>query len=63
MLEVTIIGGGMITHDQLMPSLYHMQRLGRAPPDTPRFAIAPEVSGNAWVLDETIVNGAALAAV
>ncbi|MGA2327992.1 MAG: Gfo/Idh/MocA family oxidoreductase [Bryobacteraceae bacterium] len=29
MPEVTIIGGGMITHDQLLPSLYHMQRLGR----------------------------------
>ena len=27
--EVTIIGGGMITHDQLLPSLYHLQRLGR----------------------------------
>jgi predicted dehydrogenase len=27
--EVLIIGGGMITHDQLLPSLYHMQRQGR----------------------------------
>lgn len=27
--EVTIIGGGMITHDQLLPSLFHMQRQGR----------------------------------
>ncbi|MDQ6700563.1 MAG: Gfo/Idh/MocA family oxidoreductase, partial [Acidobacteriota bacterium] len=27
--EVTIVGGGMITHDQLLPSLYHMQRQGR----------------------------------
>ncbi|HXG33291.1 MAG TPA: Gfo/Idh/MocA family oxidoreductase [Bryobacteraceae bacterium] len=26
--QVTIVGGGMITHDQLLPSLYHMQRLG-----------------------------------
>jgi len=26
---VTIIGGGMITHDQLLPSLFHLQRLGR----------------------------------
>jgi D-galacturonate reductase len=25
---VTIIGGGMITHDQILPSLYHLQRLG-----------------------------------
>ena len=27
--SVTVIGGGMITHDQLLPSLYHLQRLGR----------------------------------
>jgi predicted dehydrogenase len=27
-LEVVIVGGGMITHDQLLPSLYHLQRLG-----------------------------------
>lgn len=27
--EVTIVGGGMITHDQILPSLYHLQRLGR----------------------------------
>ena len=27
--EVLIVGGGMITHDQLLPSLYHMQRKGR----------------------------------
>ena len=27
--EILIIGGGMITHDQLLPSLYHMQRQGR----------------------------------
>jgi len=27
--SVTIIGGGMITHDQILPSLYQMQRLGR----------------------------------
>lgn len=26
--QVTIVGGGMITHDQLLPSLYHMQRQG-----------------------------------
>ena len=26
--EVTIVGGGMITNDQLLPSLYHLQRLG-----------------------------------
>jgi D-galacturonate reductase len=26
--QVTIVGGGMITHDQILPTLYHMQRLG-----------------------------------
>jgi len=26
--QVTVIGGGMITNDQLLPSLYQMQRLG-----------------------------------
>ncbi|MGE5571303.1 MAG: Gfo/Idh/MocA family oxidoreductase [Rhodospirillales bacterium] len=29
MIRVTVIGGGMITHDQILPSLYHMQRRGR----------------------------------
>jgi predicted dehydrogenase len=28
-IDVTIIGGGMITHDQLLPSVYHLQRTGR----------------------------------
>lgn len=27
-LNVTIIGGGMITHDQLLPSIYQLQRIG-----------------------------------
>lgn len=27
-LEVVMIGGGMITHDQLLPSIYQLQRLG-----------------------------------
>jgi predicted dehydrogenase len=27
--QVLIVGGGMITHDQLLPSLYQMQRQGR----------------------------------
>jgi predicted dehydrogenase len=27
-IEVVVVGGGMITHDQLLPSLYHLQRLG-----------------------------------
>lgn len=27
-IDVTIVGGGMITHDLLLPSLYHLQRLG-----------------------------------
>ena len=26
--EVLIVGGGMITHDQLLPALFHMQRAG-----------------------------------
>ncbi len=29
-LDVTIIGGGMITNDLLLPSVYHLQRLGIA---------------------------------
>ena len=28
-VDVLIIGGGMITHDQILPSIYHLQRLGR----------------------------------
>ena len=28
-LDVVVVGGGMITHDQILPSLYHLQRLGR----------------------------------
>jgi len=28
-IDVLIVGGGMITHDQLLPSLLHMQREGR----------------------------------
>jgi predicted dehydrogenase len=27
-IDVTIIGGGMITHDQILPSVYHLQRTG-----------------------------------
>ena len=27
-LEITIIGGGMIVYDQILPSIYHLQRLG-----------------------------------
>ena len=27
-LHVCIIGGGMITHDQILPSVYQLQRLG-----------------------------------
>jgi predicted dehydrogenase len=27
--QVTVIGGGMITHDQILPSLYQLQRQGR----------------------------------
>ncbi|MDD4191295.1 MAG: Gfo/Idh/MocA family oxidoreductase [Mangrovibacterium sp.] len=29
-LDVTIVGGGMITHDLLLPSIYHLQRTGVA---------------------------------
>ncbi len=28
-LDVVLVGGGMITHDQILPSLYHLQRQGR----------------------------------
>jgi predicted dehydrogenase len=31
-LAVTIVGGGMIVHDQILPSLYHLQRLGQIGP-------------------------------
>src|SRR6266853_1663652 len=27
-MQVTIVGGGMITHDQILPSLYQLQRFG-----------------------------------
>ena len=27
-LEVVVVGGGMITHDQILPSLYQLQRNG-----------------------------------
>ncbi len=27
--QVTIVGAGMIVHDQILPSLYQMQRIGR----------------------------------
>ena len=30
--EVLVIGGGMIVHDQILPSLYQLQRLGRIGP-------------------------------
>jgi D-galacturonate reductase len=54
-LEVVVVGGGMITHDQILPSLYHLQRQGvigpikicalnsaplRALAESPRFAEA-----------------------
>jgi hypothetical protein len=26
--DVTIVGGGMITFDLLLPSLYHLERIG-----------------------------------
>ena len=54
-LDVVVVGGGMITHDQILPSLYHVQRTGclgsikvcalnsaplRTLADSPRFAEA-----------------------
>jgi predicted dehydrogenase len=33
-IEVLIVGGGMITHDQILPSIYHLQRLGAVGPIT-----------------------------
>jgi D-galacturonate reductase len=30
MMDVTVIGGGMIVHDQILPSLYQLQRIGVA---------------------------------
>lgn len=27
-IQLTLVGGGMITHDQLLPSFYHLKRLG-----------------------------------
>lgn len=27
-IDIAIIGGGMITHDQILPSVYHLQRMG-----------------------------------
>ncbi|MGO8747101.1 MAG: Gfo/Idh/MocA family oxidoreductase [Thermoguttaceae bacterium] len=32
--QVVVVGGGMITHDQILPSLYHLQRTGRIGPIT-----------------------------
>jgi predicted dehydrogenase len=31
-MQVLIVGGGMITHDQILPSLYHLQRRGEIGP-------------------------------
>lgn len=27
-IDITIVGGGMITYDLILPSLYHLQRTG-----------------------------------
>jgi D-galacturonate reductase len=32
MIDVLVIGAGMIVHDQILPSLYHLQRLGQVGP-------------------------------
>ncbi len=52
-LEVLIVGGGMITHDQILPSLYHLQRRGAIgadrdlPPSTRRRSAAwPKTSAS-----------------
>ena len=31
-MSIVVVGGGMITNDQILPSLYHLQRLGRVGP-------------------------------
>jgi len=31
-IDVLVVGGGMIVHDQILPSLYHLQRLGLVGP-------------------------------
>jgi D-galacturonate reductase len=28
MIDITIVGGGMITNDQILPSIFHLQRIG-----------------------------------
>jgi glucose-6-phosphate 1-dehydrogenase len=38
--SVTVIGGGMITHDQLLPSLYQLQREGTIGENAVRFTPA-----------------------
>jgi hypothetical protein len=27
-MQISVIGGGMIAHDQILPSFYQLQRLG-----------------------------------
>ena len=49
--QVTIVGGGMITHDQLLPALYHLQRLGVVGP----IAICSLWSGPLQCLNESTV--------
>ena len=31
-MHAVVVGGGMITHDQILPSLYHLQRRGQIGP-------------------------------
>ncbi len=33
-IEIVVVGSGMIVHDQILPSLYHLQRLGETGPIT-----------------------------
>src|SRR3984957_3997495 len=47
--QVVIIGGGMITHDQLLPSLYQMQRedrLGQIAVCASRFGTVRDLAGS-----------------
>ncbi|MBN2579015.1 MAG: Gfo/Idh/MocA family oxidoreductase [Pirellulales bacterium] len=54
-MQVVIVGGGMITHDQILPSVYHLQRLGKLGPIT----ICALDSGPLRVLAESKVFQAA----
>jgi predicted dehydrogenase len=52
MQNVLVIGGGMITHDQILPSLLHQRRLGRVGEIEvcSRHQATLDALGNAWFL-------------